>query len=119
AEVTTENQGRVIIIPCLLAPEPPNSLLTRWPKYTSSAHSERIFVFKFIPMGFFSRLTIRTLSFTTGELMWKNGFLAIRDLEEALVTCDPDTESIRVQVRGNNPMKLLSLIQENLENVAN
>ena len=75
---------------------------------------ERIYKFEFHPFGFFSRLIVRMLHFTTPICYWYTGLLCESGEQTGLIEFELGNE-LSVKVRGKNPAKLLRSIVENID----
>jgi hypothetical protein len=80
---------------------------------------ERVYTFTYVPLGFIHRLILRTLCFLDEEIvLWKNGTLFKKGTELGLIIADPTKQSIRLHVRGQQPLSLLQVLIDNIENLA-
>ena len=108
-----------ILIASLLPEERPATLSETWDTLPPEPNSLiRIYVFKFLPVGFMSRLIVRTLHFIEVEALWRHGILMKKDTEQALMVVESKFQRIRIQVRGETPVRLLYFLTDNIENLA-
>ena len=75
---------------------------------------ERIYEFDFLPFGFFSRLVVRLLHFTSPSFYWRTGLVCNSGENSGLIEFEMGRE-LSVKVRGRNPAKLLRVIVENID----
>lgn len=62
---------------------------------------------------------MRTLCFLDEELvLWRNGTLFKKGNDLGLLISDPTKQSIRIHVRGQQPLLLLQVLIDNIENLA-
>ena len=115
-------KGYYSVIPSLLDAQRPLELENRWISVDDylalglGTQLERIYQFTTLraPFGFFSRLMVRLLHFTSPLVMWKFGIICERGDNYGLVECEVNKE-ISVKVRGKDPAKLLRVIVENID----
>ena len=116
-----EVKGPYSIIPSLLPDQRPPHLESKWIsvdeyiQLNEGIQLERLYQFNSTPQfGFFLRLMVRLMHFTTPNVLWKSGILCERGDSHCLVEFELGRE-ISVKVRGKDPSKLLRLIVENID----
>ncbi|EGC38713.1 hypothetical protein DICPUDRAFT_148631 [Dictyostelium purpureum] len=105
------------LVPILLSEERPNSIEKVMDHIINKEQNflERIYQFEFLPVGFFSKLMIRTMHFTTVKEYWKNGLLVERDGSTCLIESIHSYSQINLKAWGTNPSNVLRFIIETAE----
>ena len=105
---TTPNSlpsGEVSLVPCLLSKDKPLQVKEVWPTYEDCHQTGRIYHFKFLPLGFFSRLFVRTVHLNEHlpELevvcYWTNGIIIRGAQAKAYLEYVPEEFQLRFWVR--------------------
>mmetsp|Transcript_17879 Transcript_17879/g.69294 ORF Transcript_17879/g.69294 Transcript_17879/m.69294 type:complete len:2049 (-) Transcript_17879:47-6193(-) len=113
-------KGAYSIVPGMLPSARPFTLQSKWISIDDylalglGSQLERIYQFEFLPFGFFSRLMVRLLHFTTPLLSWKTGIVCERHDAVGMVEFEPLGMELNVKVRGKDPAKLLRVIVDNI-----
>eukprot|EP01103_Thecamoeba_quadrilineata_P001906 TRINITY_DN1176_c0_g1_i2.p1 TRINITY_DN1176_c0_g1~~TRINITY_DN1176_c0_g1_i2.p1 ORF type:complete len:1699 (+),score=387.97 TRINITY_DN1176_c0_g1_i2:81-5177(+) len=115
-------QKEKYMIPSRLPEERPSNLMADWEKNGSQSQFGRIFKYKFLPLGFFSRLMIRTLHLPllVPQNYWMNGFVVRLSGERtalALLEYNPQEYSLSLSVREEVPGAGLGLLRVLLETI--
>eukprot|EP00026_Physarum_polycephalum_P000223 Phypoly_transcript_00223.p1 GENE.Phypoly_transcript_00223~~Phypoly_transcript_00223.p1 ORF type:complete len:1946 (-),score=272.21 Phypoly_transcript_00223:42-5636(-) len=74
----------------------------------------RLYMFKFLPFGFFSRLMIRVMNFLDPVHYWKTGIVLHKDDNQVCVEYRPHNHIIIVQVWGANAAAFWRYIRESI-----
>lgn len=109
------NEDQEILIADLLPEERPSDLESVWLPHKNWL--KRIYSFNFLPIGFMSKLIVRIVQFSKMIRLWKEGALVSLGSEMVLVQYVPSQERLYIECRGTHPIKLLSLIDENIANM--
>ncbi len=76
----------------------------------------RLFLFDFLPMGFFTRLTLHMMSVAHVSYYWRDGMILQTENEQVLLECI-NLDQIAISFRGNGKTKKLArLVLESLDN---
>ena len=118
-------EGGKYLIPSLLPENQPPTYSQIWPTLNPEIEYQfgRVYQFKFMPLGFFSRLFVRTLHLPLVRAIeyWRNGVIITNDEEKAILRYNPTEYKLTIYVRGNRNLnsrgQLLRLIVENVETV--
>ena len=84
-------------------------------RLSGSKQVERVYLFDFLPLGFFSRLIVRLLHFTKPLYYWRSGILLTRGDESGLVEFEPHSMELSVKVRGKGASRLLRVIVDSID----
>jgi hypothetical protein len=95
-----------------------------WPAFEESCKQfARVYTFKFLPLGFFSRLFVRTMNIAAqlDDLVplvyWRDGMVLESGGSKAIVEYNPAIFrlSVRVRIAPDSDTKLLNLLMENID----
>eukprot|EP01102_Stenamoeba_stenopodia_P019499 TRINITY_DN737_c0_g3_i1.p1 TRINITY_DN737_c0_g3~~TRINITY_DN737_c0_g3_i1.p1 ORF type:complete len:1258 (+),score=266.02 TRINITY_DN737_c0_g3_i1:243-4016(+) len=105
-----------ILVPSLLPSKPITNIADYWPEKASENETicRRDYTFPFIPHGFFGRVIVRIMRFTTPVYFWRNGIISeykrkhnSQRLFIEMVTEKDESYTMVVQARGSNPSNLI------------
>ena len=123
----SNEQGDRYLIPALLPDTgKADSFSSLWGPITSQDNIYqlgRIYVFKFLPLGFFSRLFVRILHLpgVKSDFYWSTGVIVKRDDEKAIIRYNPTEYKLTMHIRGpqdsSSRGQLLRLLIESVETV--
>ena len=119
-------EGSRYLIPALLPDTQPDTYALIWgqiPSQESAYQLGRVYVFKFLPLGFFSRLFVRILHLPGVVALeyWNTGVIISQGQEKAIIRYNPTEYKLTANVRGNQANlgrgQLLRLLVESVETV--
>eukprot|EP01104_Vermistella_antarctica_P009100 TRINITY_DN2320_c0_g1_i2.p1 TRINITY_DN2320_c0_g1~~TRINITY_DN2320_c0_g1_i2.p1 ORF type:complete len:3638 (+),score=457.03 TRINITY_DN2320_c0_g1_i2:486-11399(+) len=101
---------RFTLVPSLLPKDKP-SLVEVWNKSHADQFG-RVFMFGFIPLGFFSRLLARLFHVGGAVQYWQNGIVSDHEGTRTLVELYPDTQEIKIHTAGTEASKYLLILTQ-------
>ena len=121
---TQEDGLERYVVPSLLPDAQPPNYSELWGNIDDQSYQlGRIYQFKFLPLGFFSRLFVRILHLPKmkAHAYWQNGIILSFDEERALIRYNPTEYKLTMNVRGEKESpcrgQLLRLLIENVETI--
>jgi Leucine-rich repeat (LRR) protein/GTPase SAR1 family protein len=119
-KMPSENSEEVSLIPSLLPVEQPAGVAEQWPSFWPETSLSRVYQFKFLPLGFFSRLMTRALHLPglTPLFYWSTGVLVQYENVKALIKYSANNYKLTLIVRSateNSSPPLLRLLVENID----
>ncbi|GAM26893.1 hypothetical protein SAMD00019534_100680 [Acytostelium subglobosum LB1] len=74
-DTSTSGESDSIIVPMLFSEERPSVMTMLWPEHTTKIQNERVYHFRFLPKGFFSRLSVKMLQNFDAVCIWQGGMV--------------------------------------------
>lgn len=95
----------------------PELLNTKKPKFgwNEDSTAKFIYSYEFMPVGILTRFIARNHDMIANDIYWKNGVLLKREGGRALIISEPLNRRIIVQIHGDEPAVLLSIIRREFD----